>query len=172
MTYLLHDSFGDRAQQTFKKPPFRVSEDGWGEFEMELTLVDISGKSRNLRHDLNFQTAKYDVKHVETFRIPKSSSTPSEKLLLEKLRNSGPVPGENVNGDTKKRTSEMGAGGLPKKKKGSDVKGVDMDLLADGLQKLMEDDLLQVVQMIHDNKGEESWLRNDVERMSTNTTIS
>jgi len=42
-----------------------------------------------------------------------------------------------------------------------------MDKLAEALQKLGEDDLLQVVQMVHDNKSEESWMRNDVERKLT-----
>ena len=41
-----------------------------------------------------------------------------------------------------------------------------MDKLADGLQKLGEDDLLQVVQMVHDNKAPDSYTVNDVERMS------
>lgn len=41
-----------------------------------------------------------------------------------------------------------------------------MDKLADGLQKLGEDDLLQVVQMVHDNKAPDSYTKNDVERMS------
>lgn len=39
-----------------------------------------------------------------------------------------------------------------------------MDKLADGLQKLNEDDLLQVVQMVHDNKAADSYTKNDVER--------
>ena len=39
-----------------------------------------------------------------------------------------------------------------------------MDKLADGLQKLGEDDLLQVVQMVHDNKAADSYTKNDVER--------
>ena len=83
--------------------------------------------------------------------------------LWEKLRLSGSMPGE-MNGDAgKKRASEIGAGGQ-KKKKGGDGKSVDMDKLAEGLQKLGEDDLLQVVQMVHDNKSEDSWMRNDVER--------
>jgi transcription initiation factor IIF auxiliary subunit len=38
-----------------------------------------------------------------------------------------------------------------------------MDKLADNLQKLQEDDLLQVVQLIHDNKSQESYTKNDVE---------
>ncbi len=126
---------------------------------MQLTLVDFGGKSHSISHDLNFQTAKYEVKHVLNFRNPKAGSP-----LLDKLRNSGPVPGDNVNGE-KKRQSEIGA--APKKKKGGDGKGVDMDLLADGLQKLEEDDLLQVVQMVHDNKSEDSWMRNDAERMAS-----
>lgn len=39
-----------------------------------------------------------------------------------------------------------------------------MDKLADGLQKLGEDDLLQVVQMVHDNKAPDSYTKNDVDR--------
>lgn len=42
-----------------------------------------------------------------------------------------------------------------------------MDKLADGLQKLGEDDLLQVVQMVHDNKAPDSYTKNDVERKCT-----
>ncbi|CCJ31520.1 unnamed protein product [Pneumocystis jirovecii] len=38
-----------------------------------------------------------------------------------------------------------------------------MDRLADGLQKLEEDDLLQVVQMVNDNKTPEMYVKNDVE---------
>ena len=41
-----------------------------------------------------------------------------------------------------------------------------MDKLADGLQKLGEDDLLQVVQMVHDNTSPDSYTNNDVERKS------
>jgi len=38
-----------------------------------------------------------------------------------------------------------------------------MEKLADGLQKLGEDDLLQVVQMVHDNKTVDTYTKNDVE---------
>ena len=41
-----------------------------------------------------------------------------------------------------------------------------MEKLAENLQKMGEDDLLVVVQMIHDNKSSESWTKNDVERKS------
>ena len=39
-----------------------------------------------------------------------------------------------------------------------------MEKLAENLQKVSEDDLLLVVQMIHDNKTEDTWTKNDVER--------
>jgi transcription initiation factor IIF auxiliary subunit len=42
-------------------------------------------------------------------------------------------------------------------------KSVDMEKLADGLQRLNEDDLLQVVQMVHDHKSPETYTKNDVE---------
>lgn len=38
-----------------------------------------------------------------------------------------------------------------------------MEKLADGLQKLNEDDLLHVVTLIHDNKSNETYTKNDVE---------
>ncbi len=41
---------------------------------------------------------------------------------------------------------------------------MDMEKLAENLQRVNEDDLLLVVQMIHDNKTGDSWIRNDVER--------
>lgn len=38
-----------------------------------------------------------------------------------------------------------------------------MEKLADGLQKLTEDDLLNVVQLIHDHKTADTYTKNDVE---------
>lgn len=40
-----------------------------------------------------------------------------------------------------------------------------MEKLADGLQKLGEEDLLQVVHMVHENKTSEMYTKNDVESM-------
>jgi transcription initiation factor IIF auxiliary subunit len=94
------------------------------------------------------------------------------------LRESGPVPGDE-NGLKTKRPA--GGEESAKKKKRTDknvscplsshnletpanTSKVDMDRLADGLQKLNEDDLLQVVQMVHDNKAPDSYTKNDVER--------
>ena len=139
----------------FRKPPFRIEEKGWGEFEFEITAEDASGKTHTFLHDLNFASENYEIKHTITFKNPKPP-------LIGILRNSGPIPGEgagDANG-TKKRSSGVGE----KKKKPETAKGIDMDKLADGLQKLNEDDLLQVVQMVHDNKSEDSWTRNDIER--------
>ena len=39
-----------------------------------------------------------------------------------------------------------------------------MEKLAENMQKMTEDDLLLVVQMIHDNKTAETWTKNDVDR--------
>ncbi|KAJ9318967.1 hypothetical protein DTO271D3_555 [Paecilomyces variotii] len=151
VTYTLHPSFGDRAIQTFKNPPFRISEEGWGEFDMQITLH--ADKDHIITHDLNFQSNRYESKHVLTFKNPKPA-------LLAALRESGPVPGDE-NGLKTKRTAAADEGS--KKKKRVD-KNVDMDKLADGLQKLGEDDLLQVVQMVHDNKSADSYTQNDVEQ--------
>jgi transcription initiation factor IIF auxiliary subunit len=56
------------------------------------------------------------------------------------------------------------------KKKSRRDKNVDMEKLADGLQKLSEDDLLHVVTLVHDNKTSETYTKNDVESESQNPT--
>jgi len=167
VTYKLHDSFGDKAVQVFKKPPFRVAEDGWGEFELMIEMKDLAGKVHSFVHDLNFASPRYETKQIIAFKNPKGA-------LLDALRGSGTIPGESAAangadgtpGASKKRASDIGAGGAAstQKKKKGDSKAIDMDKLAEGLQKLGEDDLLQVVQMVHDNKSEDSWMRNDAEQ--------
>lgn len=69
------------------------------------------------------------------------------------LRETGPVPGE-VNGGSKP----------PKIKIGKRSLAVDMEKLAEGLVKMGEDDLLHVVQLIHDNKSDDTYTKNDIDR--------
>lgn len=105
----------------------------------------------------------------QTFKNPKPN-------LLSALKESGPTFGEE-NGVKPKRESESA------KKKRRPDKGVclvskypilantdrgsvqiDMEKLADNLQRLGEDDLLQVVSMVHENKTADTYTKNDVER--------
>jgi transcription initiation factor IIF auxiliary subunit len=44
-----------------------------------------------------------------------------------------------------------------------------MEKLAEGLERLGEDDLLHVVQLVHDNKTDETYTKNDVESESSTT---
>jgi transcription initiation factor TFIID/TFIIF subunit len=126
-------------------------------------LTDLSGKEHAFKHDLNFGQDRYETKQVVTFKNPKGE-------LAIALRASGPVPGdagnELANGKKGGRISGVGGaeGEAGKKRRRTEMRGIDMDSLAEKLQKLGEDDLLQVVQMVHDNKSEDSWMRNDVDR--------
>lgn len=143
--YNLHPSF-EKNKQTFKKPPFKIEEKGWGEFDMTIVLTAAhKGGDHPLEHDLNFQSERYEAKHTVTFRNPR----PDLLRLLEESGSAGDANGV--------RNKEAAA-----KKKRKD-KNVDMEKLADGLQKLNEDDLLQVVTMVHDNKTDETYTKNDVE---------
>lgn len=47
-----------------------------------------------------------------------------------------------------------------------------MDKLAENLQRLQEDDLLQVVQMVHDHKTADSYTKNDIDGMSNRASTS
>ncbi|KAF2126841.1 SAS complex, SAS5 subunit/transcription initiation factor IID, subunit 14 [Dothidotthia symphoricarpi CBS 119687] len=143
-TYNLHPSF-PKPKHVIKKAPFRIDENGWGEFDMQIVLSTIGkGGEFTLGHDLNFQAERYEAKHQVTFRNPRPE-------LLALLQESGPT---DMNGARNKD---------PKQKKNRRDKNVDMEKLADGLQKLSEDDLLQVVTMVHDNKTSETYTKNDVE---------
>jgi len=73
-TYELHPSF-PKPRQTFKKPPFKIEEEGWGEFDMQILLTTLHrGGDHTLSHDLNFAQEQYESKHtiVSSF---KSSET-------------------------------------------------------------------------------------------------
>lgn len=85
---------------------------------------------------------------VQTFRNPKEP-------LLSALKESAP-PGETTNGAVAANKPE-------KKARQKTSRNVDMEKLAEALPLLQEDDLLQVVQMVHDNKTDDTYTKNDVE---------
>lgn len=122
---------------------------------IDLFAAEKGGK-HTIAHDLNFAKPRYEAKHVITFKNPNAN-------LVEILRKSGPIP-DDANGARKK-------GGDADAKKKRKTAQVDMDKLADGLTRLQEDDLLSVIQMIHDNKSDETYTKNDIDR-KTPSTIS
>jgi len=143
--YNLHPSF-ENPVQMFHDAPFRCENEGWGEFDMTIDLYTTEKGGKNtLNHDLNFAKGRYEAKHVVTFKNPSAA-------LINLLRESGPVPGDE-NGKK-----------VPEKKRKRVAGAVDMEKLAEGLVKLGEDDLLHVVQMIHDNKSEDTYTKNDIEQ--------
>ncbi|ODV60115.1 TATA-binding protein-associated factor TAF14 [Ascoidea rubescens DSM 1968] len=91
VTYVLHPTF-DNPTRNFKKPPFRIEEQGWGEFDMKIIfhLSDKAGEKK-INHDLNFKQNKYINDHI--FNLP-ISKPKFARLLLD----SGPVPGYDSNG--------------------------------------------------------------------------
>lgn len=46
-----------------KNPPFRIQEEGWGEFDMQISLT-AADKDHVIAHDLNFAQTRYESKHV------------------------------------------------------------------------------------------------------------
>ncbi|KAK9461656.1 yeats family-domain-containing protein [Lipomyces oligophaga] len=166
VTYKLHPTFNN-PNRVMKKPPFKLEEQGWGEFDMTILLhVMDKGGERTLVHDLNFLQAKYDVTHKFSF--------PTNRPALAKvLAESGPVAeiaGTNVATaspgveEVKKEKRKLDSSESGKKKsKHEKSSTMDMDRLAEGLEKLGEDDLLQVVQMVTENRTAEMYIKNDVE---------
>lgn len=129
----------------FTQPPFTCENEGWGEFEMQIDLyyTDKSGKI-TIPHDLNFQQNHYENEHTVTFKNPSQN-------LQNLLRETGPLPSDE---DRRNRKPETGK--LRKKP-------YDVERMADALVKLDEDDLLQVIQMIHDHKSDETYIQNNLD---------
>lgn len=192
VTYSLHPTFANPVR-SFKKPPFTIQEQGWGGFDIPITLTLIEkGGDKKINHDLNF----YKEKYVIDKQIVINTTKPN---LLKELAKSGSVPSagaEVTNGSadsaaaaapaTAVASTGVSTGATPgavsaEKRKGAagaaasepkNVKrakttankgGVDLEKMADLLTKLKEDDLLGVVQMINDNRTPEMNIKNDVD---------
>lgn len=171
VTYSLHPTFPNPIR-TIKQAPFRVEEQGWGEFDIPISIhiSGLPGKAgeRKFQHDLNFLQEKYVNDHVITIPVSPTKNPGLNKLLLE----SGPLPFDDSN-SSNKRKLESGNGSstdltnkLKKSKSsgGAPVKGsIDLEKLANGLTKLSEDDLIVIVQMVTDNKTSEMNIKNDAD---------
>lgn len=162
VAYHLHPTF-QNPTRTYKQPPFRIEEKGWGGFDIPITLSLIEkGGDKKLNHDLNFAKERYVVDHVVTINTNKPK-------LLKEFQKSGPVPNWDENAPAAGSKRKAAAGGSSetkssKRTKGSASKaGVDLEKMADYLTKLGEDDLLGVVQMVNDNRTSEMVIRNDVD---------
>ncbi|EPS44548.1 hypothetical protein H072_1461 [Dactylellina haptotyla CBS 200.50] len=165
VTYKLHPTFAN-PNRAIKKPPFTITEEGWGEFDMEVVLHTMEkGGDHSIKHDLHFQEAKYESTSTITFSNPKPG-------LMKVLAQSGPVPGLEAFAEQdggSRKAQKAAPEEKPAKKSSRSMKNkflvqIDMEKLAEGLQKLHEDDLLKVVQMVHEHKTPDTWIKNDVER--------
>ncbi len=127
----------------FTEPPFKCTNEGWGEFEMTIDMftTEKGGKS-TIAHDLNFALPTYENIHVISFKNP-------SQALQQLLRETGPLPSDE---ERKKKAD----GGKKKAK-------FDVEKMADGLVKLNEEDLLQVIQLIHDHKDESTYVQNNID---------
>ncbi|KAI9756821.1 MAG: hypothetical protein M1815_002804 [Lichina confinis] len=162
-TYKLHPSFKNPVQ-VVKSPPFQIREEGWGEFDMQIVLTAVDkGGDQTVDHDLNFQNERYESRHVLTFKNPKPA-------FLQSLKETGPVPGDEngtakpkKSGGTKNAAAHHHDDDSSRKRKRGGAVHVDMDKLAEGMQKLGEEDLLHVITIIMDNKTSETYTKNDPE---------
>lgn len=185
VTYSLHPTFTNPVR-SFKKPPFTIQEQGWGGFDIPITLTLIDkGGEKKVNHDLNFYKEKYVIDKPITINTNKPN-------LLKELTKSGPVPGytgagtpaegaagtdntvagaglsagatAGATGAEKRKSALSSEPKNPKKAKTAANKGgIDLEKMAELLTRLKEDDLLGVVQMINDNRTPEMNVKNDVD---------
>ncbi|KAK6204859.1 yeats family-domain-containing protein [Scheffersomyces amazonensis] len=173
VTYALHPTFANPIR-TIKQSPFRVEEQGWGEFDIPISIhiLGLNGKTgeRKFNHDLNFAQEVYTNDHVVTIPVGANKNPQLNKFLLE----SGPLPFDDATNQNKRKldsssngpssTTAIDSSKLKKSKNGNAFKGsIDLEKLANGLTKLSEDDLIVIVQMVTDNRTSEMNIKNDVD---------
>ncbi|KAK9422183.1 putative NET domain-containing protein [Seiridium unicorne] len=146
VTYNLHPSF-ENPSQTFTDPPYTCKNEGWGEFEMSIDMYTTEKTKCTVFHDLNFQKPRYET--IQTISIKNPS-----QALQQILRETGPVASDEDPKVAKIRKANDG-----KKRK----PGYDYEKMAEGLTKLSEDDLLHVIQLIHDHKTDDTYTKNDMD---------
>jgi transcription initiation factor TFIID/TFIIF subunit len=140
------------SRTAFTKPPFECSNEGWGEFEIGIDCYTTEKtKLAPIITDLNFLENKYSSVHDVTFKNP-------SQALQERLRETGPLPNDEDRPRKKGVAGSVGPGG----KKGGSQK-FDYEKIAEALQKLEEEDLLKVIQVINENKGPDTYIRSDIE---------
>lgn len=145
VVYNLHPTF-ENPVQTFTKPPFTCKNEGWGEFDFSIDCYTTEKtKLSPIIQDLNFTKSKYEITHTVVFKNP-------SQALQERLRETGPLPNDD---DHRKKK------GVAAKK--SAHQKFDYEKIAEALEKLEEEDLLRVIQLINENKGPDTYIRSDVE---------
>ncbi|KAI0481032.1 transcription initiation factor IIF-like protein [Xylariaceae sp. FL0804] len=143
--YNLHPSF-ENPQQTFTDAPFTCTNEGWGEFEMSIDLYTTEKSKVTVFHDLNFQSPTYN--NEQTIQIKNPS-----QAVINLLRDTGPV------GDDDLKAAKARKGGEKRRHKTN----YDYEKIGDAIVKLGEDDLLHVIQMIHENKTDDTFTKNDLD---------
>lgn len=134
------------------KPPFTCTNEGWGEFDFSIDCYTTEKtKLSPIIQDLNFAKNKYEITHTVIFKNP-------SQALQERLRETGPLPNDDDHRAKKK--------GLAAKKSSQKF---DYEKIAEALEKLEEEDLLRVIQLINENKGPDTYIRSDVEGKSIPT---
>ncbi|KAK7426072.1 transcription factor TFIIF complex subunit Tfg3 [Neonectria magnoliae] len=145
VVYNLHPTF-ENPVQTFTKPPFLCTNEGWGEFDFSIDCYTTEKtKLAPIIQDLHFGKNKYEITHAVTFKNP-------SQALQERLRETGPLPTDEEHRPKKK--------GIATKKS---AQKFDYEKIAEALEKLEEEDLLRVIQLINENKGPDTYIRSDVE---------
>ncbi|KAF2715310.1 hypothetical protein K504DRAFT_510546 [Pleomassaria siparia CBS 279.74] len=136
VTYHLHESFPRTKQvQVFKKPPFRIRQSGWGEFQIRIELTSkYGGGVHEIFHDLSFALGDaYSTTATVTFVDPSSTLAallgPSDSL---------PTP-----------EATTGLSGLLSPPGSLDQHDAKVDLLklAEALTELCDDDIYEVAKM-------------------------
>lgn len=108
-------------------------------------------RSAQIIHDLILspESPEYTNEYTVSFKNP-------SQALQEKLRETGPLPNDRDRANKKK--SLGGAGGRK-----SGAQKHDYDKLAQAVEKLEEDDLLRVIQLMNDNKSPDTFIKADVD---------
>ncbi|CAG8496615.1 644_t:CDS:10 [Diversispora eburnea] len=184
--YLLHPTF-ENPERVIKKPPFTLSEKGWGEFDMKIILhfTDKSIQPWTIEHDLNFKKSHYEVIHKLKFFEPKP---PFRKMISQEISLESSLSPKIKSGRPKRIKSSSSISSKRQKTElsftptydsldstspscsneamnGKQKFQVDYNKLAKNLYELEGEDILEVIHLVNEHRTSEMYINEEVEEI-------
>ncbi|RHZ51291.1 hypothetical protein Glove_481g79 [Diversispora epigaea] len=181
--YHLHHTF-ENPERVIKKPPFTLSEKGWGEFDMKIILhfTDKSIQPWTIEHDLNFKKSHYEVTH-RLFFEPKP---PFRKMISQEISLESSLSPKTKSGRPKRIKSSSSVSSKRQKTElsftptydsldstspscsnetmnGKQKFQVDYNKLAKNLYELEGEDILEVIHLVNEHRTSEMYINEEVE---------
>lgn len=170
VTYELHESFSNPVREV-SKVPFKIGEKAWGEFPIPIEVAFRGTPSQSFDTYLSWDRGeRYEDIHTLVFDNPSASLRAQlsavEQTAKKRPRYSSDDGEVDVDGDAPSARKKPATGSKSKdapKQNGATPKHINMNKLAERLENLEEDDLLEIVDLVNKYRNDDMYVIDSVE---------